>query len=221
MQKCEKLTAGDNSTSRENSSLSGKTRPVKGTLAMAILARKTGKRGIIVPRESADEAALVEGVEVYPVDSLDETVRFLNGERRSRPIPAEEAFFKKSDRDQRIDFAEVKGQQAVRRAVEIAVSGGHNLLMIGNPGSGKSMIAKRIPTIMPEPQIDEFLEILSIQSAAGSTLDKENSILSAPHFEPRTTPSAMSACSAEGRYPAPERSRSPTTASSSGRIARV
>ena len=162
MKKCED-TELDHFLIAGELSLSGKTRPVKGTLAMAMLARKLGKRGLIVSTESADEAALVEGIAIYPVGSLDEAVRFLNNEYIIKPLPAKKSsYFQPPPENQRIDFAEVKGQQAVRRAVEIAVSGGHNLLMIGSPGSGKSMIAKRIPTIMPKPQIDEFLEILSI-----------------------------------------------------------
>ena len=169
-------------------SLSGKTRPVKGTLAMAMLAKKLGKRGLIVPTESADEAALVEGIAIYPVGSLDEAVRFLNHEHIIKPLPTKQSsFFQTPPENQRIDFAEVKGQHAVRRAVEIAVSGGHNLLMIGSPGSGKSMIAKRIPTIMPQPQIDEFLEILSIQSAAGTTLSSNNRYFQRPFRSPHHT----------------------------------
>ncbi|MGB0408415.1 MAG: YifB family Mg chelatase-like AAA ATPase [Opitutales bacterium] len=187
MQKCEKERLDDFLIAGELS-LSGKTRPVKGSLAMAMLARKTKKHGIIVPHGSADEAALVEGVNVYPVDTLDEAIRFLNGEREITPISNQQnAFFQRLPENQRLDFAEVKGQQAVRRAVEIAVSGGHNLLMIGSPGSGKSMIAKRIPTIMPEPQLDEFLEILSIQSAAGYTLRNENRYFKRPFRAPHHT----------------------------------
>lgn len=169
-------------------SLSGKTRPVKGTLAMAMLAKKMGKHGLIVPAESADEAALVNGVAVYPVDSLDHAVRFLNGEVAIAALPSQQSsFFRPAPESQRLDFSEVKGQHAVRRAVEIAVSGGHNLLMIGSPGSGKSMIAKRIPTIMPQPQIDEFLEILSIQSAAGTTLSVDNRYFQRPFRSPHHT----------------------------------
>ena len=156
-------------------SLSGKTRPVRGALAMAILARRLGKKGLILPVESADEAALVKDIDTYPVHSLDEAICFLNGKHEIVPIKADNSsFFQLPPESQRLDFSEIKGQQTVRRAVEIAVSGGHNLLMIGSPGSGKSMIAKRIPTIMPRPGMDEFLEILSIQSAAGTTLSNEN-----------------------------------------------
>ena len=169
-------------------SLSGKTRPVRGALAMALLARKLGKRGLIIPAESADEAALVSDIEVYPVQSLDETVQFLNGSGDSVPVRSDESsFFQLPPESQRIDFSEVKGQQTVRRAVEIAVSGGHNLLIIGSPGSGKSMIAKRIPTIMPRPSIDEFLEILSIQSAAGITLNNEDRYFQRPFRSPHHT----------------------------------
>jgi magnesium chelatase family protein len=187
MKKCEDAEL-DNFLIAGELSLSGKTRPVKGTLAMAMLAKKLGKRGLIVPAESADEAALVEGVAIYPVGSLDEAVRFLNHEHIIKPLPTKQSsFFQTPTKNQRIDFAEVKGQHAVRRAVEIAVSGGHNLLMIGSPGSGKSMIAKRIPTIMPQPQIDEFLEILSIQSAAGTTLSGNNRYFQRPFRSPHHT----------------------------------
>ncbi len=169
-------------------SLSGRTRPVRGALAMALLARAAGKRGLILPTEAADEAALVKEVAVYPVGSLDEAVRFLKGERPIEPLRARESsFFATPPEDKRLDFAEVKGQHAVRRAVEIAVSGGHNLLMIGSPGSGKSMIAKRIPSIMPEPDLDAFLEILSIQSAAGVTLSHENRYFQRPFRAPHHT----------------------------------
>ena len=187
MKKCEDAEL-DNFLIAGELSLSGKTRPVKGTLAMAMLAKKLGKRGLIVPAESADEAALVKGVAIYPVGSLDEAVRFLNHEHIIKPLPTKQSgFFQTPPKSQRIDFAEVKGQHAVRRAVEIAVSGGHNLLMIGSPGSGKSMIAKRIPTIMPQPQIDEFLEILSIQSAAGTTLSGNNRYFQRPFRSPHHT----------------------------------
>ena len=156
-------------------SLSGATRPVRGALAMARLARREGKRGLLLPAVSAEEAALVEGVEVYRVDSLDAAVRFLTGEQtiiplkpaqyRLGPLPAAKAGA--------LDFSEIKGQHTLRRAVEVAVAGFHNILMIGPPGSGKSMVAKRVPSIMPPPTLDERLEILSIFSAAGRTINGE------------------------------------------------
>jgi magnesium chelatase family protein len=187
MEKCEKGLAAQLMITGELS-LSGQTRPVKGVLAMALLAKRQGLRGIVVPVESADEAALVDGLDVYPVGSLDETVRFLNSERPIQPLASgQSSFFRAAPDVEQPDFSEVKGQHAVRRAVEVAVSGGHNLLMIGSPGSGKSMIAKRIPGIMPEPELDEFLEILSIQSAAGTTLRQEHRYFQRPFRAPHHT----------------------------------
>lgn len=187
MKKCEAARAGQFLIAGELS-LSGSTRPVKGVLAMALLAKRKGLQGLIVPAESADEAALVDGVAVYPVSSLHEAVCFLNGVVTIDPLPSSQSrFFQSAPENERMDFAEVKGQHAVRRAVEVAVSGGHNLLMIGSPGSGKSMIAKRIPGIMPEPELDEFLEILSIQSAAGTTLRQEHRFYQRPFRAPHHT----------------------------------
>lgn len=169
-------------------SLSGATRPVRGGLAMAILARKLGMDGVILPTASAEEAALVEGIKVYGVKSLDEAARFLTGEIELTPMPAEKSPFRAPPNEEhRLDFAEVKGQHAVRRAVEIAVAGGHNLLMIGPPGSGKSMISKRIPTIMPDPSLDEFLEILAVHSAAGTSTNGENRCFQRPFRSPHHT----------------------------------
>jgi len=169
-------------------SLSGSTRPVRGALAMARLARRLGKSRLLLPPASALEAALVEGLEVFAIQSLDHAFRFLSGERMHRPVSPAEALDALST--QRVepsgDFSEIKGQHAVRRAVEVAVAGNHNLLVLGPPGSGKSMIAKRIPSIMPVPTREESLEILSIHSAAGSMLAGGSSIFGrrpvrAPH----------------------------------------
>ena len=152
-------------------SLSGATRPVRGALALARLARKLGKRGVLLPPLSAQEAALVEGVAAYPVTSLDHAVRFLTGEITLLPVEHATAISIKPEPDDLPgDFSEIKGQHALRRAVEVAVAGGHNLLIIGPPGAGKSMVAKRIPAILPDPTLDESLEILSIHSAAGQTM---------------------------------------------------
>lgn len=171
-------------------SLSGATRPVRGALAIARLARTLRKRGVLLPPVSAEEAALVEGVPVYRIDSLDAAARFLAGE--PRPAPLDSATIRARAiagraRDHGADFSEIKGQHAVRRAIEVAVAGGHNLLMIGPPGSGKSMIAKRIPTIMPAPTLEEYLEILSIHSAAGRTITGESPWGSRPFRPPHHT----------------------------------
>jgi len=167
-------------------SLSGATRAVRGGLALAVLARQSGKRALLLPPISADEAALVEGVEVYAVKSLDEAARFLAGEAKLIPVAPRQPS-RAANADAPIDFSEIKGQHAVRRAVEVAVAGGHNLLMIGPPGSGKSMIAKRVPTIMPQPTLDEYLEILRIHSAAGATLNGEVRFLERPARAPHHT----------------------------------
>jgi len=150
-------------------SLSGATRPVRGALAMARLARQLGKRGLLLPGGSAEEAALVEGVAVYRVDSLGEAFRFLEGERSRAPLERI-ALSEGSSAPPRADFSDVKGQAALRRAVEVAVSGNHNLLMIGPPGSGKSMVAQRIPGILPPLEAEEQLDVLGIYSAAGQNL---------------------------------------------------
>jgi len=152
-------------------SLSGATRPIKGGLAMAVLARECGRKAVLLPAPAAQEAALVGGIEVYEIRSLDEAARFLGGALKLTPLPVPRALTGASCPDgQEPDFADIKGQQAVRRAVEVAVAGGHNLIMIGPPGSGKSMIAKRVPGIMPQPTLDEYLDILRIHSAAGQTI---------------------------------------------------
>jgi len=167
--------------------LSGITRPIRGALALAQLARKLGKAGLLLPPRSAEEAALVEGVAVYRIESLDQAHRFLSGTLSLTPLRGDRHFLGKSDPSLSGDFSEIKGQHALRRAVEVAVAGNHNLLMIGPPGSGKSMIAKRIPTIMPEPTLDESLEILSIHSAAGRTINGEAPWCERPFRSPHHT----------------------------------
>ncbi len=152
-------------------SLSGATRPVRGALAIARLAKKLGKRGVLLPPASAHEAALVEGIAAIPAASLDQAARFLAGEIALPAVPHATALAAAAASDPGAgDFAEIKGQHALRRAVEVAAAGGHNLIMIGPPGAGKSMVAKRLPGILPSPTLEESLEILSIHSAAGQTL---------------------------------------------------
>ena len=168
--------------------LSGETRRVRGGLSMAMLAGKAGKKGVVRPRESAEEACLMEGVKVYPVDSLAQAVSFFSGESEQTPMEKSESPFQlKHDYSGGLDFSEVKGQANVRRAVEVAVAGGHNILMLGPPGSGKSMIAKRIPSILPKPSMSEFLEILNVYSAGGNSLIKEGKSLTRPVRNPHHT----------------------------------
>ncbi|MDX2188098.1 MAG: YifB family Mg chelatase-like AAA ATPase [Opitutaceae bacterium] len=151
--------------------LSGATRPIRGALAMARLAVRLGRKALILPAQCAEEAAWVSGLDVYGVSSLAEAADLLAGNSKLRPIAPRKWAPDANEVDSSVgDFAEIKGQLALRRAAEIAVSGGHNLLVIGPPGSGKSMLAKRIPTILPAPTLEESLEVLSIHSAAGTTL---------------------------------------------------
>ena len=149
---------------------------------MARLARRLGKRTMLLPPVSAEEAALVEGIAVYRVDSLAAAVRFLSGEGPLAPLRPGMIERPPTENENPVDFSDIKGQPGLRRAIEVAVSGAHNLLMIGVPGSGKSMIARRVPTIMPAPTSEEQLEILSIQSAAGRTIGGETLGRGVPPF---------------------------------------
>jgi magnesium chelatase family protein len=149
-------------------SLSGEVRPIKGALPLALLAKKLGKK-LMLPAMNAREATLVDGVEVYAVKDLSDAMEFLNGTKEIVSEKPGEFFIDRVATP--LDFCDVKGQAALRRAVEVAVSGGHNMLILGPPGSGKSMVAKRLPTILPQPTREEFLSVLAIHSSAGMTVD--------------------------------------------------
>lgn len=149
-------------------SLDGSLQPIRGALPIALCARKHGYRGLILPAQNAMEAAVTEGLEVYGMAHLLDVVRFLNGEQAFEPVRVDtRQLFAASAVSSDLDFADVRGQENVRRAMEVAAAGGHNLLMVGPPGAGKSMMAKRLPSILPPLSLEEALETTKIHSVAG------------------------------------------------------
>ena len=147
--------------------LDGRVRPVRGALAMALLARQRGMRGVIVPADNALEAAVVEGVEVLGVRTVSEVVGLFNAQIEPEPHPPVDVAGLIQSSDAEVDFAEVRGQEAVKRAITIAAAGGHNLLMLGPAGTGKTMMAKALPGILPPLSVEEALEVTRIYSAVG------------------------------------------------------
>ncbi len=169
-------------------SLDGRVKPVYGCLSMADKARQQGLKGIFVPRHNAGEAAVVRGLEVFGAQTLAEVVAMLRGEAGISPVAGVDhaVLFSQSGRPS-CDFAEVRGQQHVKRALEIAAAGGHNLLMIGPPGSGKTMLARRLPTILPDLTLEEALETTKIHSVAGMLPANQALVVQRPFRSPHHT----------------------------------
>lgn len=180
-------------------SLNGTLRPVNGALPMAVAAAREGIRELFVPADNAPEAAYAEGVTVYPVENVSELVAHLRGEFLIKPMQAPE-FDPQAVRY--LDFADVKGQENVKRAMEIAAAGGHNILMVGPPGAGKSMMSKRLPGILPDMTREEMLRSTEIYSVAGLT-SKTDPIVSARPFRAPHHTVSPTAVSGGGTVPRP------------------
>ena len=169
-------------------SLDGSLQPIKGALPIAICARAKGYEGFILPKQNAREAAVVNNLNVYGVENIKEVIEFFNGERELEPtiVNTREEFYQHQINFP-YDFADVKGQENVKRALEVAAAGGHNVIMIGAPGSGKSMMAKRMPSILPPLSLGESLETTKIHSVAGKLTKNDSLIATRPFRAPHHT----------------------------------
>ena len=184
-------------------SLDGTLQPIKGALPIAIRARSEHYKGLIVPEQNAREAAVVNQLKVYGVSNIKEVIEFFNNERELEPtvVNTREEFYQQQTNCD-LDFADVKGQENVKRALEVAAAGGHNLIMVGAPGSGKSMMAKRLPSILPPLSLGESLETTKIHSVAGQLKRGSSLISQRPFRDPHHTISQV-AMVGGGSFPQP------------------
>lgn len=182
-------------------SLDGSVNPIKGVLPMAIQAKSDGFKGIIIPKENAKEAGIVDGIDVIGVEDLSEVVDFLNGEKRIEPEQIDMDSLVHED-VYAFDFQDVKGQESIKRALEIAAAGSHNVLLIGSPGSGKTMLAKRLPSILPPMTLEEALETTKIHSVAGLMGKNKTLLITRPFRSPHHSISDAGLCGG-GSFPQP------------------
>ncbi|KPK02008.1 MAG: hypothetical protein AMK71_03745 [Nitrospira bacterium SG8_35_4] len=183
-------------------SLDGKIKPVKGTLSMAIKAREEKLKGMILPARNAKEAAVVHGIPVYGFDSLPDLIEFFRGMKSIEPSYIDISSVMRENSVYQEDFSDVKGQEHIKRALEVAAAGNHNLLMIGSPGSGKTMLARRLPTILPDLTFEEALQTTRIHSSVGLLNHGQSLIATRPFRSPHHTLSDV-AMVGGGQFPKP------------------
>ncbi|HYF83070.1 MAG TPA: YifB family Mg chelatase-like AAA ATPase [Clostridia bacterium] len=183
-------------------SLDGTVKGIKGVLPMCLSLKQNGYKRLVLARDNADEAALVNDMEIYPVENIIDMVEFLNGKRNMTPHKVDLEALLEGVVEEEYDFADVRGQDIAKRALEIAAAGAHNLIMLGPPGSGKTMLARRLPSILPEMSFEESLEVTKIYSIAGLLKDKLCLVTKRPFRAPHHTMSAA-ALIGGGRVPHP------------------